>query len=151
MFKITSFVTTIALLVGTVAGIAAQGRTPTQTLPSTIERAFAKAYPRAMIDRWVAEEREGQPVFEVESHEGAQKRDLIYSADGHLIESEEAITVAALPSGIRQAVQKAYPRATLVSAEHVLRGTTSEYEVRLKGAAVKEVLVNASGVILKAQ
>jgi len=33
----------------------------------------------AVIDRWVAEEREGQPVFEVESHEGTQKRDLIYS------------------------------------------------------------------------
>lgn len=150
MFKITSVVTTIAL-VATVVGMAAQGRTPPQTLPSTVERAFAKAYPEAVIDRWVAEERERQPVFEVESHEGAQKRDLIYSADGQLIESEEAVTVAALPSGIRQAVQKAYPRATLVSAEHVRRGSTSEYEVRLKGAAIKEVLVNASGVILKAQ
>lgn len=151
MFRITSFVTTIALLVAAVAGIAAQGRSPAQALPSAVEKAFAKAYPKAVIDRWVAEDREGQPVFEVESHEGTQKRDLIYSTDGHLIESEEAVTVAALPSEIRQAVQKAYPHATLVNAERVIRGTTSEYEVRLRGAAVKEVVVNASGVIVKAQ
>lgn len=150
MVRITSFVA-IAVVVAAVIGAGAQSRTPAKTLPNTVEKAFAKAYPKASIDRWVAEEREGQTVFEVESHDGAQKRDLIYSADGHLIESEETLAVGALPSEIRQAVQKAYPRATLVSAEHVLRGTTSEYEVTITGAAVKEVLVSAGGVILKAQ
>lgn len=151
MSRITSFVSTIAILLVAGVGIAAQERAQAQTLPSAVERAFTKAYPKAVIDRWVAETREGQAVFEVESHEGTQKRDLIYSTDGHLIESEEAVTVAALPSGIRQAVQKAYPHATLVNAERVLRGTTIEYEVTLKGATVKEVVVNASGVILKAR
>lgn len=151
MSRITSFVSTIAILVVAVVGIAAQERARAQTLPSAVERAFAKAHPKAVIDRWVAEEREGQPVFEVESHEGTQKRDLIYGTDGHLIESEEAVTVAALPSGIRQAVHKAYPHATLVNAERVLRGTTIEYEVTLKEATVKEVVVDANGVILKAQ
>lgn len=151
MFRITSFVHTVGFLVITVAGIAAQGPNQAQTLPSAVERAFTKAYPKAVIDRWVAEDRNGQPVVEVESHEGTQKRDLIYSTEGRLIESEEAVMVAALPPAIRQAVQKAYPNATLVSAERVVRGTTSEYEVILKGATVKEVVVSSRGVILKAQ
>lgn len=150
MSRIRSLIATIAVLANAVAA-SAQGAPQHQPLPSAIERAFAKAYPKATIDRWVAEERQGQPVFEVESHEGTQKRDLIYTPKGQLLEFEEAVAVGALPAVVRQGVQKAYPHAALVNAERVVRGTISEYEVLLKGAAVKEVVVSATGVILKAQ
>lgn len=150
MLRLRSFIATIAVLATVVAALA-QGAPQVQPLPSPIERAFAKAYPKATIDRWMAEEREGQSVFEVESHEGTQKRDLIYTPKGQLLEYEEEVAVGALPAVVRQAVQKAYPHATLANAERVVRGTVSEYEVILKRAAIKEVVVSATGVIIKAQ
>ena len=150
MTGIRSFIATIAVLANAVAA-SAQGAPQLEPLPSAIERAFARAYPGATIDRWVAEKREGQPVFEVESHEGTQKRDLIYTPKGQLLEFEEAVAVGALPTVVRQAVQKAYPHAALVNAERVVRSTISEYEVILRGTAVKEVVVSATGIILKAQ
>ena len=151
MFKIRYFVVfTVAALAATVVGAGAQQRSRSGALPPAVTAAFAKAYPNAAIDRWAAEVRDGQPVFEIESHEGKQKRDLLYATDGQMIEYEEAVTIAELPAAVRQAVSKAYPRATLQKAERVVRGDVTEYEVLIKGATVKEVVLSAGGAILKA-
>ncbi len=150
MFKIRYFVFfTVAAFAATVIGTGAQQGSHSGALPPAVAAAFAKAYPKAAIDQWGAEQRDGQPVFEIESHEGKQKRDLLYAANGQLIEYEEAVTIAELPAAVRQAVSKAYPRATLHTAERVVRGDVTEYEVLIKGANVKEVVLSAAGAILK--
>lgn len=149
MFKIQYCTVAVAMLGAIAAGAAAQQPTHAGALPPAVKAAFAKAYPKATVDHWAAEQREGQAVFEVESHEGQQKRDLLYSAGGHLIESEEAVAVAELPSVVRQALKEAYPHAIVQHAERVVRGQVIEYEVLLKGAGVKEVVLSAGGSILK--
>ena len=151
MFKTRYFVFfTVAAFAATVIGAGAQQGSRSGALPPAVTAAFAKAYPKAAIDQWGAEQRDGQPVFEIESHEGTQKRDLLYTANGQLIEYEEAVTIAELPAAVRQAVSKAYPRATLQKAERVVRGDVIEYEVLIKGATIKEVVLSAGGAILKA-
>ena len=140
----------VAALAATVVGAGAQQRSRSGAPPPAVAEAIAKAYPNAAIDRWVAEVRDGQPVIEIESHEGKQTRDLLYTQKGQLIEYEEAVTIAELPAAVRQAVSKAYPRATLQKAERVVRGDVTEYEVLIKGATVKEVVLSAGGAILKA-
>lgn len=147
MVKIPHIVAIVMLVA--VVGAAARQTSNTGALPPAVRAAFTKAYPKAVIDRWAAEQRDGAPVFEVESHEGTQKRDLLYAANGELIEFEEALPVGKLPAAVRQAVSKAYPRATVESAERLVRGHVIEYEVLLKGANVKEVLLSSGGVILK--
>lgn len=141
---------TVAALAAAGIGAGAQQRAGAGALPPAVTRAFAKAYPKATIDQWGAEQRDGQPVFEIESHEGKQNRDLLYTANGQLIEYEEAVTMAELPAAVRQAVRKAYPRATVQQAERVVRGDVTEYEVLVTGVNVKEVVLSAGGAILKA-
>lgn len=140
---------TLALLIAMTGAAAAGQKAPSNTLPAAVKNAFEHAHPKATIDHWAAEKKDGQPVFEIESHEGQQKRDLLYAADGRLIESEEMIEVASLPDAVRQAVTKAYPKATMQKAERVVRGQVTEYEVSLKGAKVKEMVLHADGTLVK--
>lgn len=149
MFKIRYFILAVAMVAAMVIGAAALQRSFAGALPPQVKAAFAKAYPKAVIDHWAAEQRDGQRVFEIESHEGQQKRDLLYNADGQVIEFEEAVVAAELPSEVRHAVSKAYPRATVQKAERLVRGQVTEYEVFLKGATVKEVVLSPTGSILK--
>lgn len=140
---------TLALLIAMTGAAAAGQKSSSGTLPVAVNSAFEHAHPKATIDHWAAEIKNGQPVFEIESHEGQQKRDLLYAADGRLIESEEMIEVASLPDAVRQAVSKAYPKATMQKAERVVRGQVTEYEVSLKGAKVKEMVLHADGTVVK--
>ncbi len=140
---------TLAVLIAMTGAAAARQKSPSNTMPAAVRTAFEHAHPKATVDHWAAETKDGQPVFEIESHEGQQKRDLLYAADGRLIESEETIEVAALPEAVRQAVTKAYPKATMQKAERVVRGQVTEYEVSLKGAKVKELVLHADGTLVK--
>ncbi len=148
MFKMRYFVVTVAALAVMAVGAGAQQRS-SGALPSAVTAAFVKAYPKATIDKWAAEQRDGKTVFEIESHEGAQSRDLLYAANGQLIEYEEAVTIAELPAAVRQALSRAYPGNTLQKAERVVRGDVTEYEVLIKGATAMEVVLSPGGAILK--
>jgi len=140
---------TLALLIAMTGAADARQQSTSSTMPAAVRTAFEQAHPKATIDHWAAEKKDGQPVFEIESHEGQQKRDLLYAADGRLIESEETIGVASLPEAVRQAVTRAYPKATMQKAERVVRGQVTEYEVSLKGAKVKELVLHADGTLVK--
>lgn len=139
----------LALLFAMTGAAVAGQKSPLGTMPAAVRTAFEHTHPNATIDHWAAETKDGQPVFEIESHEGQQKRDLLYAADGRLIESEETIEVASLPEAVRQAVTKAFPQATMQKAERVVRGQVTEYEISLKGAKVKEMVLNTDGTVVK--
>ena len=140
---------TLALLIAMTGAAAAGQQSSSGTLPAVVKAAFEQSHPKATMDHWAAEKKDGQPVFEIESHEGQLKRDLLYAADGRLIESEEMIDVTSLPDAVRQAITKAYPKATMQKAERVVRGQVTEYEVALKGAKVKEMVLRADGTLVK--
>lgn len=148
MFRLHAFVVASAIVATSVVGAAAQHASPPDRLPRAVQSAFTKAHPKGVIDHWAAEQRDGSQVFELETHEGTVKRDLLYAANGTLIESEESIPEADLPVVVRQAVRKAYPRAAIQSAERVVRGKTTEYEIGLAGAETKELVVSAGGAIV---
>jgi hypothetical protein len=81
--------------------------------------------------------------------EGTAKRQAVFAPDGSLVETEEVIAVTSVPATVRDAVKNKYPKAVIHAAERITRGTEIEYEVDLKNAPKKEIVLTPDGKILK--
>ena len=111
----------------------------TVQLPAPVTAAFKAAYPKATIRGTAKETENGKTVFEVESVENGRARDLIYAADGAVMEIEEELNPADLPAPVTASLKKLYPKATVAVAEKLTKGTMVQYELQIKGAAKKSV------------
>ena len=117
-------------------------------VPPPVLAAFEKAYPKAKAMRFAEEKQDGKTCYEIESQDGAVRRDLLFSADGALLEVEETIPTSDLPATVRDAVAKQAPKATIKRAEKVTRGETVRFEVELSGTATKELVFDVNGTSL---
>ena len=117
-------------------------------LPAPVTAAFRKAYPQATIRGTSKETENGKTVYEVESVENGKARDLIYAADGAVIEIEEEMNPADLPAPVTAALTKLYPKAIVAVAERQTRGTMVQYELQIKGAAKKSVAFMPDGTLV---
>jgi uncharacterized membrane protein YkoI len=145
----TFFVAVVALSVAAISSTQAQTMTKEQ-LPKAVRSAFEKAYPSATLKAASVEKDGGKTCYELESMDGAQARDIIYAADGTVIEIEESITPTSLPTPVAQALNKRFPNAPLEKAEKLIRGAVVTYEVVITvGKQHNEVIVDEKGKILK--
>jgi hypothetical protein len=117
-------------------------------LPATITTAFKKSYPNATIRGTAKETESGKTVYEVESVDKGKARDLMYNVDGTVISIEEEMSAADLPAPVTAALKKLYPKATITAAEKLTEGTTTEYELQIKGAAVASVAFMPDGKLV---
>jgi hypothetical protein len=119
-------------------------------LPEAVRVAFAKAYPTAKVGNWDKETFQGKVVYEAEGvTEGKVIRNVMYSAEGDLVQVEETTLVTDLPASITGAISKQYPKAVIASAEKKTHGETVEYVLKLKGARVKKAVVDNDGKIIR--
>lgn len=91
--------------------------------------AFEAVYPKATITNVSTEKEDGEIRYEVESVDGAMARDLIYRADGTVVEMEEGLAETDLPQPVRDAVAAKYPKGRILKAERLAHGTTVSYEL----------------------
>ena len=117
-------------------------------LPAAVTAAFKKAYPNATIRGTAKETEGGKPVYEVESVENGKARDLMYNADGTVIDIEEEMNAADLPAPVTAALKKLYPAAAITVAEKLTKGTTIQYELQIKGAAKSSVTFMPDGKVV---
>ena len=116
--------------------------------PQAVLDAFKKQYPNATIKTVSSEKEGGKTVYEIESMDGAQRRDLLYEADGKVISTEELIPNAQIPKSVLDALAVKYPKAPIVSAERLTDKDGMRYEVVLKvNGKNKAVEVDPSGKI----
>jgi hypothetical protein len=121
-----------------------------KNVPSAVISAFAKHYPKSIVISYSKEERNGKPVYEIESRDGKLRRDIIYSADGTALEIEERILPPELPDSVKQTIYKAYPKSEIKSAERLTRGKSVQYEVVItKGEENFEVAFDKGGKVLR--
>jgi Peptidase propeptide and YPEB domain len=115
------------------------------TMPAAIDAAFRKAYPTAIVKAVSKEKEGGKDVYEVESVDNGKGRDLIYTPDGTVVEVEEELRAADVPSAVAASIAARYPKATITKREKVTRGGDVSYEVQLKGAGVGEAVLSSTG------
>ncbi|WAK03400.1 PepSY-like domain-containing protein [Methylobacter sp. YRD-M1] len=123
-------------------------------IPKAVISAFEKAYPNAKDVKFEKETFEGKEAYEVEYKEKDREYDLLYSADGTLLQKEEEINSKSLPEPVTQAINKMYPQAEIKEAEKLVKpdGTLAGYEVEIKTAGKKvELELDANGKILKTE
>ena len=152
------------LLISTLAvtcalAVSAEARAPQATKPATqtkvaklawppaVEAAFKKTYPNAIVKAVSKENEDGKTIFEVESIDNGRRRDINYNADGSVILYEEELTEADVPAVIVEAIKKRYPKAVGTKWERlfVAKDNSANYEIVLKGAPVKEVVLTPDG------
>lgn len=117
--------------------------------PPAIEKVFRAAYPTAVIKGTSKETEDGQTVYEVESVDKGRPRDLLYKADGTVIEIEEEIDAKDVPAAVTAAIKARYPKATLTKSEKLTKGQTIQYEFQTKGIDVKEIVLAPDGTWVK--
>ena len=120
-------------------------------VPAPVLAAATKAFPKTKLKGWEKEIKDGKTFYEVALVEGTAKRQAVFAADGPLLEIEEVIAVGGVPPAVRYAVKTKYPNAAIHAAEKITRGSEVEYEVGLKNAPKKEMVLAADGKILKEQ
>ncbi|MEW6039194.1 MAG: PepSY-like domain-containing protein [Pseudomonadota bacterium] len=123
-------------------------------VPKMVVEAFEKAYPNAKGVEFEKETFEGKVAYEVEYKENGREYELLYDADGILLQKEEEIDSKALPDAVIQAVTSAYPKGKVKEAEKVMKpdGTVTGYEVEIKEKGKKiELELDATGKILKTE
>jgi hypothetical protein len=118
-------------------------------VPQPVLAAATKAAPNAKVKEWEKNVEDGKTTYEVSMTEGSAKFQLVFEPNGTYVAKEETIPVSSLPAAVKSAVLAKYPKATLSSAEKITHPTATEYEVVLKNAAKKEILLSSDGKILK--
>jgi hypothetical protein len=140
--KRTLFVLLVGFVLGlTLAGAAAAQDKPKdkpvdlKILPPAVLKAFQAAYPKAIIRGASKEIENGVTQYEVESVDGTLNRDLLYLADGKVVEIEETTAPENLPAPVKQTLARDYAGAKVLKAEILTKGTTKAYELsfELKG------------------
>jgi uncharacterized membrane protein YkoI len=124
-------------------------------VPKAVIDAFEKAYPNAKGLEFEEEMFEGKTAYEVEYKENGIEYELLYSADGTLLQKEEEIDGKSLPEPVAQAVKKAaHPKAEITEVEKLMKpdGTLTGYEVDIKTAGKKiELELDVNGNIIKTE
>jgi hypothetical protein len=119
-------------------------------LPKSVLSSFQKSYPNAEIKGTSMENEHGKTYYEIESIEGTQRRDLLYTENGKVSEIEETMAAAEIPDFVKSSVMKKYPNCEINRAEKVTSGKKINYElVVTKGERKHSVVLDSKGNIQK--
>ena len=119
-----------------------------EELPTAVRATFEKSYPHAKIQGVSQEVEKGKKVYEIESMDGTVRRDLLFKADGSIVEIEEELAAGDLPAAVKATIQKKYPSEKVEKAEKITKGSIEEYELHLLAGKTRyEVVVAPDGVI----
>lgn len=148
IFRATLVVVTIS--VGSMSSSAQEAKIKEKNVPAAVLTAFKSAYPNATVRGFAREKEHGKVFYEIESTDGATKRDLLYNPDGTVAEIEETVTANDLPSAAQELIHKQYPKAVVSRAEKVTQGAKVTYEVSARqGNRRINLAFDADGNVLK--
>lgn len=132
------------LALAVVAASAEETSIDRKKLPAAVQAAIGQEEAKgAVVGRITAEKEQGRTTYEVETRVGGRARDLVFSAAGTLVESEDETTLAEIPPAARAAFERA---GRVVKVERVTRGARVTYEAEIeKGGKKSELAVDAAG------
>ncbi len=147
---LATFATVAALaFVLALPAAAADKKIEKKDVPAPVLAAFEKAWPTAKAVAYAQETEKGKTFYEIESKDGEMNRDILFSANGSIVEVEETVKEADLPAPVLATVKKMGTGVSIRKAEKETKGAVVTYSIKLKGAKVKEVSLDASGAPVK--
>src|SRR4030095_13472857 len=112
---------------------AGERRVQVKDLPPAVQASVQVQTKDAQGFRISEEQEDGKTVYEVETEVNGLSRDVTIDTSGVVVEVEEEIDPAPLPTAARQAVLGAPGGGIIKKVEAVTRDGATEYEVAVKG------------------
>ena len=128
--------------------LAVEKKIQRKDLPPAVQAAVQQEEANgATVKNIVAEKEGGKTVYEVETTVRGHTRDLLFDAAGTMIESEEEVSLDAVPAPVKAALEA---RGTVVKVEVVTKGANVTYEGQIERNDKKsEVAFDATGRRIK--
>ncbi len=101
-------------------------------IPTPVLRAFKQAHPSADVHEYAEEVEQGKKLYEISFTENGKKMDVLWTADGNVVELEESISTAQLPDGIVETLSKKYGDYKMEETERLSKGDSVFYEVKIE-------------------
>src|SRR5262245_52648982 len=121
----------------------ADDEVPVDKLPKAVVDAIKKKYPNAKLVRAQQESLKKEVIYyEVRIRAGEEEREVVVKPDGEILFVNKQVKAKDLPKAAAAALEGKYPKARYVEVLEVTKGQKVHYEVRLKTADEKAVLVN---------
>jgi hypothetical protein len=151
LYRAISYALAVLLIAGiTSQTIAGDKKISKKDVPAAALKAFEAAFPKVKVNTYIEETENGNTFFEFETVEGTIKRDILYKADGTLVEVEEILTQETVPTEIAKVVTTDMPKAKILGGEKMIKGSEVTYEIKIKaGKRTGKVVLNADGKIIK--
>ncbi len=117
-------------------------------IPPEVMNAFVAKYPGAEIKGQEKQIREKVAFYQITSSDSGKSRDVLFQADGVIVEVAESVEEEQIPQNIRTAVKQKYPDASISNVFWVTRGEHVEYEISLEtGKKTTDVVANLAGKV----
>ena len=117
-----------------------------EQLPAAVQTALANTLPGVQIDELTVETEHGTTYYEACYTAEGTEHEMKLTENGYIVESEQQIPSAELPTGVLRALEIQFPNAEIEEAE-VVQLTFYEVELELGGKEY-EVRVLANGKVL---
>jgi uncharacterized membrane protein YkoI len=132
------------------ATVYAEQRVAMAALPAAVQATVKEQTKDATLLNISKEKEKGQTVYEVESKVNGKTRDFVVDVAGAVVEVEEEMDLAAVPTAVKAALDKASAGGTLTKVEKTTQGAVVRYEAAItKNGKKSEVTVNGDGTIQK--
>ena len=131
-------------------GITAFGCSSSSTQKNVSEQSITakvkKTFPKAAIVSSRKDERDGKNVFAIDIKEGDDRRSLVYSETGILLETVQSVRTAQLPVAITKSIQDQYPGGVVFLAQMITRGKIVTYQLAVRSGTRRiEMNLDAKG------
>jgi hypothetical protein len=103
-------------------------RVTRRDLPAAVARTVDAQARGATIRGFSKEKEHGQTFYEVELRVNGHSRDVLMDTTGAVVEVEEQVDIATLPTAVREGLMAAAGSGKLRSVESVTRGGQTAYE-----------------------
>jgi hypothetical protein len=154
MRRIAVALTAVAVVgvVGLVAAVRAdEEKVPLDKVPAAVLDAAKKRFPKAELTAALKIEEKGKTHYEIQLKQKRDKYALTLTATGVLQEIEKEIPLTALPEAVTDALAAKYPKATIKTAEEIVKVAAGKerkagYTIGLaEGTKSYEVVISSDG------
>jgi|GEM_PF-1806087 len=120
-------------------------------LPAAVLTSYEQAYPNAKIKEIKkTSDTAGVELYVIQFKYSGTKMEADYSADGSLTQTKADVAIKSLPEAITKGVMDRYAHPKLVSANKVVTGSVTVYEVKVKIPEEKgKLTLDTAGTILE--
>ena len=138
------------LLISIVNGEESEKRVKMKDLPKAVQATVREQIKGAKLIGLAKEVEDGKTFYEAELKVNGHNKDVLMDTEGAIVEVEEQVTLASLPSQVKEGIEKNAAGGKIVNVESITKNNTLVgYEAHVKKAGkMIEIKVDPQGNLM---